>query len=184
MKKVNMNNSIFFVIGLCVVNVGLYASEGQVEGQPGAMPPGGLAISRSYAQPCYAAASSSNAPAVMRYYDKSTQTEISGQDNEQIKARLSSLINNVDDCMLVVLEKKISFLNDKVNSGSMLHARGMQALHAMLEDQINDTTLKKNSEIHTVLAGQQLLEDHPRYPDHSRLNSHAHRILRTYFNKK
>jgi len=162
----------------------MFASEGQVEGQPGAMPPGGMAILSSAAQPSYAAASSSSVPAVMRYYDKGTQTDISGQDNEQIKARLSSLINNVDDCMLVVLEKKISFLNDKVNSGSMLHARGMQALHTMLEDQRNDKSLKKQSDIHEVLSGQQLLEDHPRYPNHSILESNAHRILRTYFNKK
>jgi len=177
-----MNNLLFVVLILSAPIV--YASEGQVEGQPGAMAPGGLAISSSAAQPSFAAASSSSASAVMRYYDKGTQTDVSGQDSEQIKARISCLLNNPDDLYLPILEKKLSVLNEKIQEGSMLHVRVMQALHTMLENQGNEQLVKKYCDIHEVLEGQQLLEDYPRWPEYSKLDSNVHRILRQYFNKK
>jgi len=117
-----MKNSTFFAIGLCVVNVGLYASENQIEGQPGAMAPGGLAISSSAAQPSCAAASSSSALVVMRYYEKGTQTDISANDDEQVRARLHVLLNDTDAMIVRVVEKKLSQLKEQAESGSIQHA--------------------------------------------------------------
>jgi len=159
-----MKQNHFLTFGLLIVNVCMHASHHQIEGQPGAMPPGGAPVFNIAAFSAGAASSSSlsASASIARYYDKGTQTDISAQNDEQVRLRVGVLLKEVDNIIVQSTERALSRFEQKAKQGSILHAQAIKQFKKLLENNKGyfekKTSLHKDNEICKILRNAKLME--------------------------
>jgi len=111
----------------------------------------------------------SSASSVTIFKEMATQTEISAQDDEQVKLRLNNILNKANDRVIQVIEKKLSEMADEADKGSVNHACALKRLQQIIDDSSGDESVpvRVNESIFPILNGAQLLEKPMRNDDYA-----------------